>query len=60
MKAAGAYFMTHISLTQFETRHRQIEAELERDHALAADRRVVERPRRARRWRRAVRGAAAA
>ena len=52
--------MTSLSVTQFETRHRQIEAELEREHALAAGRRVVERPRRARRWFRAVRGAAAA
>ena len=38
--------MTQISLTQFETRHRQIEAQLEREHALATGRRVVERPRR--------------
>ena len=52
--------MTHISLTQFETRHRQIEAELEREHTKAAGRRVVERPRRTSRWLRAVRGAAAA
>ena len=52
--------MTSISLTQFETRHRQIVAELEREHAKAAGRRVVERPRRGRRWLRAVRGAAAA
>ena len=51
--------MTSLSVTQFETRHRQIEAS-EREHALAAGRRVVERPRRARRWFRAVRGAAAA
>ena len=51
--------MTHISLTQFETRHRQIEAELEREHALAAGRCGVEIPRR-HRWFRAVRGAAAA
>jgi hypothetical protein len=50
--------MTSLSVTQFETRHRQIEAE--REHALAAGRRVIERPRRARRWFRAVRGAAAA
>jgi hypothetical protein len=60
MKSAGAFYMTYITLTQFETRHRQIEAELEREHALAAGRRVVERPRRSRRWLRAVRGAAAA
>ena len=51
--------MTYLSVTQFETRHRQIEAELEREHAEAAGRRVVERPRRTRRWFRAVRGAAA-
>ena len=54
--------MTYLSVTQFETRHRQIEAELERDHARAADRRVVLLPRRRRshrRWLRAVRGAAA-
>jgi hypothetical protein len=51
--------MTQISLTQFETRHRQIEAELEREDAVAAGRRVVERPGRSRRWFRAVRGAAA-
>jgi hypothetical protein len=50
--------MTYLSVTQFETRHRQIEAELEREHAKAAGRRVVERPRR--RWLRAVRDAAAA
>ena len=57
--------MTYVSLTQFETRHRMIVDELEREHAEAAGRRVVavERPRRARRprrWLRAVRGAAAA
>ncbi len=52
--------MTQISLTQFETRHRQIEAQLEREHALATGRRAVEGPRRTRRWFRAVRGAAAA
>ena len=60
MKHTGVFFMTYLSVTQFETRHRQIEAELEREHAQAAGRRVVERPRRTRRWFRAVRGAAAA
>jgi hypothetical protein len=51
--------MTYLSLTQFETRHRTIVDELEREHAKAAGRRVVEveRPRRTRRWLRAVRGA---
>jgi len=47
-------------VTQFETRHRQIEAELEREHAKAAGRRMTERPRRSRRWFRPVRGAATA
>ncbi len=55
--------MTYLSVTQFETRHRLIQAELEREHTRTADRRVVARPprpRRARRWLRAVRAAAAA
>ena len=50
-------------VTQFETRHRLLEAEREHEHAKAAGRRVVGRPRRRRsprRWFRAVRGAAAA
>jgi len=53
--------MTYLTLTQFETRHRQIEAESEREHARAATRRVVPKPRRPRRvFRiRALRGAAA-
>lgn len=54
--------MTYLTVTQFETRHRLIEAELETEHAKVADRRVVELPprRRARRrWFRALRGAAA-
>jgi hypothetical protein len=51
--------MTYLSVTQFETRHRQIEAELERDHAKVADRHVVAKPRRTRRWFRATRGVAA-
>jgi hypothetical protein len=60
MKPAGAFFMTYLSVTQFETLHRQVGAELEREHAKAAGRRVSERPRRTRGWFRAVRGAAAA
>lgn len=54
--------MTYLTITQFETRHRQIEAELEREHAKVADRRVVELPRTRRaprRWFRVLRGAAA-
>jgi hypothetical protein len=60
MKPAGVFFMTHLSVTQFETRHRQIGDQFEREHAKAAGRRVSELPRRPRRWFRAVRGAAAA
>ena len=62
MKNAGVFAVTYHSITQFETRHRLIEAELEHEHAKVADRRVVELPprRRARRrWFRALRGAAA-
>ena len=52
--------MTYLtSVTQFETRHRQVGAELGRERAAAASRRVG-RPRRTRRLLRAVRGAAAA
>ena len=51
--------MAYLTITQFETRHRQIDAELERKTTKAAGRRVVER-RRSGRWLRAVRGAAAA
>lgn len=51
--------MTSFSVTQFETRHRLVSAELERERASAKGRRV-ERPRRAGRLFRAVRGAAAA
>ena len=36
--------MTYLSVTQFETRHRLIEAELEREHARAAGRRVGRAP----------------
>ena len=50
--------MTYLSVTQLETRRRLVEAELEREHAKASARRAVERPRRARRLLRAVRGAA--
>ncbi len=51
--------MTYLSVTQFETRHRQVGAELERERAAATSLRA-KRPRRARRLFRAVRGAAAA
>ena len=51
--------MTHLSVTQFETRHRQMSAELERERASCPSRGVVERPRRARRLFRAVRSPAA-
>jgi hypothetical protein len=60
MKPAGVFLMTHLSVTQSETRHRLVEADLERADAKAAGRRVAQRPRRSRRWFRAVRGAAAA
>ena len=54
--------MTYLSITQFETRHRLIEAELKHERTKVADRRVVELPPRCRarrRWFRALRGAAA-
>jgi hypothetical protein len=51
--------MTYLAVTQFETRHRLVSAELERERASAGSRRAA-RPRRARRLFRAVRGAAAA
>jgi hypothetical protein len=51
--------MTYLSVTQFETRHRLVSAELKRERASAASRRVAARPRRSRRLFRAVRGAAA-
>jgi hypothetical protein len=51
--------MTYVSVTQFETRHRLVSAELERERASAASRRVAARRRRSRRLFRAVRGAAA-
>jgi hypothetical protein len=59
MKPTGIFFMTYLTVTQFETRHRLVRAELERERASAEGRRVVERPRRSRRLLRAVRGAAA-
>jgi hypothetical protein len=58
MKSVGAFVMTYLTVTQLETRHRQIDAELERKTVKAAGRRVERR--RSRRWFRAVRGAAAA
>jgi len=50
--------MTYLTVTQFETSHRMVSAELEREHAKASSRRMVKRPRRAGRMLRAVRGAA--
>lgn len=50
--------MTYLTVTQFETSHRMVGAELEREHARAASRRVTKRPRRAGRLLWAVRGAA--
>jgi len=58
MKPAGLFAMTYLSVTQLKTRRRLVEAELERERAKASARRAVERPRRARRLLRAVRGAA--
>ena len=51
--------MTYLTVTQFETRHRHVSAELERERAAAARRRASKRPVRSRLFR-AVRGAAAA
>jgi hypothetical protein len=59
MKGGATYFMTNISLTQFETRRRQVAGQREVIDARAAAR-PVERPRKAFRLLRAVRGAAAA
>jgi hypothetical protein len=59
MKPAALFAMTYLSVTQLETRHRLVSAELGRERA-AAEARRVERPRSARRLFRAVRGAAAA
>ncbi|HXV95967.1 MAG TPA: hypothetical protein VD695_05425 [Gaiellaceae bacterium] len=58
MKPVGVFLMTHLTITQFETRRRLIDSELERENVKAAGRRVERR--RSRRWFRAVRGAAAA
>lgn len=58
-KQGALFFMTNLSLTQFETRRRQIADERELIDARAATRRFVERPRRTFRLLRAVRGAAA-
>ena len=59
MKSVGLFAMTYLtSVTQFETRHRQVGAELRHERAAAAGRRV-ERPRR-RRLLRAAWDAAAA
>lgn len=59
MKPGALLLMTNLSLTQFETRHRMLEAERELLHTRAASRRVfpVERPRRPRRLLRALRAA---
>jgi hypothetical protein len=59
MKPGVTFFMTHISLTQFETRRRQVADQRELIDARAAAR-PVERPRKAFRLLKAVRGAAAA
>jgi hypothetical protein len=60
VKPARVFLMTYLSVTQLETRHRLVEADLGRADAKAAGRRVARRPRRSRRWFRAVRSAAAA
>jgi len=52
--------MSHLSVTQFETRRRLLEAERRLAEARAAARPVPERARRRRRLLTAVRGAAAA
>jgi hypothetical protein len=59
MKSIGIAMTYFNSVTQFETRHRQVGAEIERERVAATSRRA-ERSRRARRLFRAVRGAAAA
>jgi hypothetical protein len=59
MKPGALFFMTNISLTQFETRRRQVAGQRELIDARAAAR-PVERPRKTLRLLRAVRGAAAA
>jgi hypothetical protein len=59
MKSVAPFFMNNISLTQFETRRRQVAGHRELIDARAAAR-PVEKPRRAFRLLQAVRGAAAA
>jgi uncharacterized small protein (DUF1192 family) len=59
MKPAALFAMTYLSVTQLETRHRLVSAELRRERA-AAEARRAKRPRSARGLFRAVRGAAAA
>jgi hypothetical protein len=59
MKPAALFFMNNVSLTQFETRRRQVADQRELIDARAAAR-PVERPRKAFRLLKAVRGAAAA
>jgi hypothetical protein len=59
MKPGALFFMTNVSVTQFETRRRQVAGEREVTDARAAAR-PVERPRKTSRLLRAVRGAAAA
>jgi hypothetical protein len=59
MKPAALFFMNNISVTQFETRRRQVAGEREVIDARAAAR-PVKRPRRTSRLLKAVRGAAAA
>jgi hypothetical protein len=59
MKPTALFFMTNISLTQFETRRRQVADQAELIGARAVER-PAEKPRRAFRFLKAVRGAAAA
>ena len=59
MKSVAPFFMNNISLTQFETRRRQVAGQRELIDARAAAR-PVEKPRRTSRFLKAVRGAAAA
>jgi hypothetical protein len=59
MKPAALFFMTNVSVTQFETRRRRVAAQRDVIEARAAAR-SVDRRRRAFRFRKAVRGAAAA
>jgi hypothetical protein len=59
MKPGALFFMTNISVTQFETRRRQVAEQREVIDARAAAR-PGERPRKTSRFLKAVRGAAAA